>query len=146
MEPLAPSDVSPWWGWAALGWGDDICGLSGWRGPSPFCLSWKGFSSTAPNQLLQDRELCDMAGGWNLTSSFSLWSVLEEHPGYVTARCYLTLAPTPSALGTALAVTALRQLLTKAATCKSTKGTNPTTVLEVYDSSDGGTPVEEEIL
>lgn len=80
-------------------------------------------------------------------------SVLEEHAGYVAALFYLTLsnsmdtlAPTPSALCTALAITALRHLLSKAATCKSTKERNPTTVLAFYDSSDGGTAVEGEIL
>lgn len=46
----------------------------------------------------------------------------------------------------ALAITALRHLLTKAATCKSTKEHNPTMVLAVYDSSDRGTAVEGEIL
>lgn len=79
--------------------------------------------------------------------------MLEEYTGCVTAHFYLRLsnsmemlAPNTPALCTALAITALRHLLTKAATCKSTKEHNPTTVLVVYDSSDGGTAVEGEIL
>lgn len=156
IEPLAPSGVShttvlqcggtgqPWAGVMTFG-------LSGLEGTLTF-LPLLERCSTAPNQFPQDRELSGMAGGQNLTSSCSPWSVLEEYTGCIAAHFHLTL-PTawrdwlhPPALCTALAMTALRHLLTKAAACKSTKEHNPDMVLAVYDSSDGGTAVEGEIL